>query len=83
LSANATVSLYPNPASESTYLTVDFEGNADLEAEIANARGKHIRTESLQKGQNRIPVQELESGLYIITLKTQNQVVDSYKFIKN
>ncbi len=63
------VSLYPNPAYN--YLQIDFAEKLFSEFEIYSTAGKHMLSGQLQ---NRINVEALPKGLYILSLKGKSGI---------
>ena len=73
--SNHTLSMiYPNPAKDIIYI----ESKSEINIEIINLQGAIIRQEKLQAGSNKIDIQNLNSGMYLIQAKGG----ESIKFIK-
>lgn len=70
--------IFPNPASEALYLNVTT--NNAVFYQIHDVSGKIL----LQQEWNgtAIPISALESGVYLVTLRTQNSFLGTQKFIK-
>ena len=64
-------SAYPNPGHNLISISTAYE-SASLE--IFDSQGKRIRTESIRKGINHIPVEDIAAGMYLIRLKLDNTI---------
>lgn len=67
------ISLYPNPANQSTELMVTNYNNAPIALEIVDLTGKRVHLQvqqnnSLGRQQFIIPTSELQNGIYFVTL---------------
>lgn len=65
------VRIYPNPASEE--LSVRLLTDDIRTAEIFSVSGQRIRSVSLQQGENRIPLQEMAEGIYLLRVAGEHQ----------
>lgn len=65
------VRIYPNPASEE--LSVRLLTDDILTAEIFSVSGQRIRSVSLQQGENRIPLQDMAEGIYLLRVAGERQ----------
>lgn len=74
---NKTYGMYPNPASE--YITATGYENANYQ--ITNMLGQQVLNGTV-KGEEKIVIESLPNGLYIITL-TENGNSKAYQFSKN
>ncbi|MBE0647822.1 MAG: T9SS type A sorting domain-containing protein [Bacteroidales bacterium] len=70
--------VYPNPAS--TFIMIRSESAGTLV--ISDFRGSSIRTINLAKGESRIDITSLATGMYLINLITEDKTIRT-KFIKN
>jgi len=66
----ASVMVYPNPAS--TFVTIEYNGNAEATAVLLNLNGQLIREDDLLNGKTEISTNELNSGLYVLQVKASN-----------
>lgn len=75
---NISLSIYPNPTSD--FISIDFDSNLqeNMSVTIINAIGQTVLT---TKTTDRIDIQNLESGVYFLQLKTTNRIGIS-RFIK-
>ena len=76
------VTLYPNPTTE--YLNIEIQNLAGkTEMKIYDIRGRIIKINSLKPGVNRIDIGELNYGIYLIKLISNEEVVFQQKFLKD
>ncbi|HNQ68163.1 MAG TPA: PKD domain-containing protein [Bacteroidales bacterium] len=69
------IDIYPNPASDYIYIqTGKLETGKDIEVKLIDITGREIISEEYQVGYNdiRINVNNLPQGLYLVTLRTDN-----------
>ncbi|AXP80802.1 hypothetical protein CJ739_1716 [Mariniflexile rhizosphaerae] len=59
------ISVYPNPAND--YVHIKNRTNQSLSLGIYDAQGRIIKTANIEKGENKINVSSLNSGIYIIS----------------
>jgi hypothetical protein len=71
--------LYPNPATSTATLPVSLTNNEKVEISMMNLVGENVLSKSYNgvKGMNPIPldVEDFESGVYLITVKSGNHTV--------
>jgi PKD repeat protein len=72
------VRIYPNPVVDFLYLQSMREG----EVMIRNLRGQVVKTGTLQAGENRLNLQELQSGMYLLTVMENSEVIFGEKILK-
>ena len=65
------VRIYPNPALDE--LSVRLLTDDIRTAEIFSASGQRIRSVSLQQGENRIPLQNMAEGIYLLRVAGERQ----------
>ena len=63
------ISVYPNPASR----FVNFTTSRQARVSITDLSGRIVFSETLQAGQHRLPVDQLNQGLYLLSIRQQNQ----------
>ncbi len=69
-SENTTFSLSPNPASNIVTLNIDNRNNADLTLNIYNVIGELVRSDLLKQNQQKINIGDLNNGIYIVEIKS-------------
>lgn len=71
--------VYPNPAQESLYILT--EDTPDAEVFIYNTSGQLVQQAKLNDGENKLDISKLDKGLYLINIKSDDEVFTK-KFIK-
>lgn len=73
------ISVFPNPASE----TIIISSPADLSVEFLNTTSNQIlKTENIYKNlNNQIDISELNSGVYFVLFKKNNQIIFSHRIL--
>lgn len=71
------IQLYPNPATDNVNVQFDLNQNSDVEINVLNLNGQTLYSKKLnriQKGEQNIelPVSNLSSGIYMISVKTND-----------
>jgi len=84
----ASVTLYPNPASDIVSLDYDLTDNADLSFEVHNMLGQTVHStqqESLGSGAytTRINTSNFQNGVYFVAVKENNKIVQTLRFVIN
>lgn len=75
---NALYRIYPNPASD--YVIIENKNQETLDATICDLYGKIILKEKLYNTSNKIDLQHLPKGMYLLTLSnTSGTIVNPYK----
>lgn len=74
---------YPNPAKDLIVLSIGNSSVTDLSYIIYDINGRIIREKSLNQQTTQIPLQNLESGVYLLKLNQNNIGVKIIKIIKN
>ncbi len=82
-----TVKAYPNPATDQVNIVVKTEENKNLKLKLYDMNGRAVRNAvEINSGQDKsttqIPLDNLQSGIYIYTLTENNKVIYSNKIIK-
>lgn len=84
----ATVSLYPNPATDAINLTYSLKNATTVSFEVFNIIGQNVQTtkpSELAQGEYRttINTSELKNGVYFVAVKEGSKVVNTLKFVIN
>ena len=84
---NIKLVLSPNPAKDILELQIDLVANESLDLKIYNLNGKLVKQIAnhnfpLSNQNLEINISDLSEGIYILSLKTENGLVVSEKFIK-
>jgi hypothetical protein len=62
--------IYPNPAFEIVTLNIDNRNNADLTLKIYNITGELVRSELLKQNQQKINIGDLNNGIYMVEINS-------------
>jgi uncharacterized protein YjdB len=77
------VSIYPNPTSDA--ITIDAQGlDGELSIQLYNALGQKVINQTMNTSVNRkksIPVTQLESGLYVMYLSSDDGYINQIKLV--
>ena len=80
-------SLYPNPTTENTFLTINSTEFSEIEIRIIDVAGKLIsyETSSIHTGENtlQLTTQSLTQGVYIISVSAENGYRSNLRLLKN
>lgn len=74
-------SIYPNPASEFINVKLNNQSNENAQIRIYNNLGKLCKTKNIKSNQEKIDIQNLTRGIYLIKLETSNGTITK-KIIK-
>jgi dienelactone hydrolase len=78
---NNNISLYPNPAGDILNIFVPGLGKGTAALSIYNINGKAVKTAIVEKGENSININGQETGLYVVVVNYNNELV-TRKFMK-
>lgn len=78
---NIAMQMYPNPTVRDVQLVV--ETIEDLEWRLFDVNGKLITQNSITATTSTIPMNNLVTGTYLLQVVRENQLVQSFKIIKN
>ena len=80
---NVSATMFPNPATTDLHISIsDFKSGNNYQLSIYNIQGQEVYNSNVQASTYTIPVSGLASGMYILSLKNENSVVYSKKFVK-
>ena len=79
-SGKSIVSIYPNPAGNYIQINGDVEGSVST-IEIVNTRGQVVLTKEFTQAHDKINIEELSKGMYIVRFRNHNQLFNE-RFIK-
>lgn len=78
---NSQVSLYPNPVESVLFIELDETAYATVQLYAIN--GAMVKEQSLYQNLNSIDVSDMESGIYIVKINSNNEMIQSKKlFVK-
>jgi hypothetical protein len=75
------LSVYPNPTTD--YLTLKVEDNTELNYQLYDLQGKVIENKKVSSTRTSINVENLPNAIYFLNVVKNNQVVKTFKVIKN
>ncbi|MBN2779115.1 MAG: T9SS type A sorting domain-containing protein [Bacteroidales bacterium] len=68
------INIYPNPAND--YINVEFGENKTYNVVIFNNLGQKVREVLLTSYNNKINVNDLQSGIYTIKIQVDNVIIN-------
>jgi hypothetical protein len=74
------LNVYPNPTN--SFLILSSDKNEFLELELINIKGKSIYNSKFQVNR-KIDMEAYPTGMYFLRVKENNQIIKSFKIIKN
>lgn len=77
------ISIYPNPASESVSLKTDYHKYPELRTTIHDLSGKTVLESTINGTRNLIDISTLKEGVYYIKIYGNGAILKSSKLIKN
>ncbi|MFT6922960.1 MAG: hypothetical protein ACJA1C_001968 [Crocinitomicaceae bacterium] len=81
MSINLELSVYPNPTTN--YLTLKVEDNSDLNFQLIGLQGTVIENNKVNSNSTTINVENLPTATYFLKVTKNNQIVKTFKIIKN
>lgn len=81
---NLELKIFPNPTSDNINLSMQENPRDDLQLEVYNISGQLVLEKHIPafEKEHRVDVQYLQSGVYLVKLVSENQVVYSGKIVK-
>jgi hypothetical protein len=80
-SINLEMSVYPNPTAN--YLTLKVDDTKNLSYLLIDATGKVIKSNTISNVQTKIDLQHLAKAYYFVKVVNNNQLIKTFKVIKN
>ncbi len=77
------LSVYPNPATNYIQLKVENEKLESLTYQLIDLQGKVINTEKVTASNTTIIMEALPKAIYLINIIKNNQLIKTFKIIKN
>ncbi|MCF6364813.1 MAG: T9SS type A sorting domain-containing protein [Bacteroidales bacterium] len=81
ISVNLELSVYPNPTDG--YLTLKSEDSSNLSYQLFNIQGKIIEDKIISSTSTDISLESQASAAYFLNVLKNNQVIKTFKIIKN
>ena len=76
------ITLYPNPANDFITLNIGISTNDDLEINIYNILGDKVRSEMAKENYQNIYIGDLNSGIYLVSVKSKSLTVNQRLIIR-
>ena len=80
-SINLEMSVYPNPTTN--YLTLITESNKNLSFQLIDLQGKVIESKNVVNNSTNISLEGQPAATYFLNVTKNNQIVKTFKVIKN
>ena len=80
-SINLELSVYPNPTTD--YLTLKTDDNANLSYNLYDMQGKVIESKKVLSNSSNINLEGQPTATYFLNVVKNNQIVKTFKIIKN
>ena len=78
---NLEMNVYPNPTTN--YLTLKVEDNSNLSYQLDDLQGKVIENKKVNSNSINISLEEQPTATYFLNVVNNNQIVKTFKVIKN
>ena len=78
---NLEMNVYPNPTTN--YLTLKVEDNSNLSYQLYDLQGKVIENKKVNSNSINISLEEQPTATYFLNVVNNNQIVKTFKVIKN
>jgi len=78
---NLELSVYPNPTTN--YLTLKTDDNTNLSYQLYDMQGKVIETKKISSNATNISLEAQPTASYFLSVVKDNQIVKTFKVIKN
>ncbi len=80
---NLEMNVYPNPTNNYLQLKVDSEKLENLNFQLIDLQGKVIENKKVSSTTTSINVESLPKAIYFLSVVKNNQIVKTFKIIKN
>jgi hypothetical protein len=77
------LAVYPNPTKDFLNLTVKSEELESLSYQLYSLEGKVIEDKKVNENSTTIKMEELPNSIYFLKVTNNNQIVKTFKIIKN
>lgn len=78
-----TMSVYPNPTTAFVNLNIPNYALENVQYQLFDINGKQILSQRVTTSETQIQMENLASGIYLINILDNNQVLKTFKIIKN
>lgn len=80
--SEAELLVYPNPAGENLYLSMNRHEFKDLSFKLFDMQGRILMDERIERNISRISVKQIQAGIYILKVYQDTQEFTSFKVLK-
>lgn len=80
---NLVMSIYPNPTFDNPHLVLNNNKWTDLSYQLFDINGRTLsKNKKITISETMIPMQELQQGIYFLTVNSINKTIKTFKIIK-
>jgi len=76
------LNMYPNPTSDQLIIEID-ETLKDLSFDLTDMNGKVLISQTIKDKETLLNLKEFASGSYHLVVQHENEIIESFKIIKN
>ncbi len=80
---NVNITIGPNPSLNDLTVVTDFTNMKEVSGYISDQNGKIVKEKQILNSNPSFHLGDLSSGIYFLTLEQNNQILKSFKIIKN
>ncbi len=77
------ISIYPNPTTEFINIRIESSKTESLQYILTDISGKILQCKKAENNIEQIDFSTFTSGIYFLTVKQENQIINSFKIMKN
>ncbi|MBK8564854.1 MAG: T9SS type A sorting domain-containing protein [Saprospiraceae bacterium] len=75
------VSLFPNPAQNELFISLDTQAKGDYALSIVDMNGKLVKLVKLTTGQNKVGIENIPNGVYLAKVGNNQIIAFKTKFV--
>ncbi len=80
---NVNITIGPNPSSNELTVVADFTNIKEVSGYISDQNGKIVKKKQILNTDPSFDLKDLSSGTYFLTIEQNDQILKSFKIIKN
>jgi hypothetical protein len=80
---NVNITIGPNPSSNELTVVADFTNMKEVSGYISDQNGKIVKKKQILNTNPSFDLKDLSSGTYFLTIEENDQILKSFKIIKN
>jgi len=77
------ISVFPNPTSDFLRINIEDFQSEDLQYTLQDLQGKQLKNGQVTSSETKVEMTELASSTYILVITNNQQMVKTFKIIKN